>query len=89
MGTASITAHTYVAGLNVGGVTLTTSEKNALAQSAADGSARAYFDPARSTSILSGIVTPILGLAGAEIAGSRLSLNSTPALQCGTPRLQG
>ncbi|MDQ1106367.1 pilus assembly protein TadG-related protein [Nocardioides zeae] len=89
VGTASVTAHKYVAGLNVGGVALTTSEKNALAQSAVDGSARAYFDASRPTSILSGIVTPILGLAGAEIAGSRLSLNSAPALQCGTPRLQG
>lgn len=89
VGTASITAHKYVGGLNVGGVTLTTGEKTALAQSAVDGSARAYFDASRPTSILSGIVTPILALAGAEIAGSRLSLNSTPALQCGTPRLQG
>lgn len=87
---ANVSAHTVLLnGLLGGGVSLSTTERNSFAAAAVNGALGSYFDLASPNSLVNQLVNPVLGLAGAELAGSRISLNSTPGMQCGTPKLQG
>lgn len=87
---ANVSAHVALLnGLLGAWVSLSVDQQAQLLDSAVKAAVKAYFDASNPTSIASGLINPLLGLAGAEVAGSRVSLNSQPALQCAVPALRG
>jgi len=87
---ASVSAHVALLNGTLGAwVSLDATQQALLLDSAVKAAVKAYFDASNPTSIASGLINPLLGLAGAEVAGSRVTLESTPPLQCATPALRG
>lgn len=87
---ANVSAHaSLLGGALGGGITLNTLQQTQLIDAAVNGAVSAYFDTNVPTSIVSTLVNPILSLAGIDVGGSRISLDSSPSPDCGRPALVG
>ncbi|MDF9714946.1 hypothetical protein INN71_13780 [Nocardioides sp. ChNu-153] len=87
---ASVVAHLGLLNGTLGAwVGLSTAEASAFLDASVKGAVNALLDPGNPTSLSNGLINPLLALAGTEVAGARLSLDSAPAMRCGVPALRG